>query len=164
MLSLFPRGATNDQLIWRLSASGVRVSPSELLAGLGSLAERGEIIRDGYGRWQVSRPPPTPTPQYVKTNSLNQAATPDLLLAVDASYYPNSESPAIAPTIEGEVAGALPDWGSLLSYYAATQRKDPRGQIEVFADRHGSAWQLFRATGRWWSEASLRISMEMLPG
>jgi hypothetical protein len=57
----------------------------------------------------------------------------------------------------------LPEWSALLGYYAATQRKDPRGQIEVFADRHGSAWQLFRTTGTWWSGTSLRISMALLP-
>lgn len=164
MLSLFPRGATNDQLIWRLSASGVRVSASELLAGLGSLAERGEIVRDAYGRWQVSRLAPTPSRQNSKNSSNSSAATPDFLIAVDATCYPNAATSSVAGTIEGEVAGALPDWGPLLTYYAATQRKDPRGQIEVFADRHGSAWQLFRATGTWWSDASLRISMELLPG
>jgi hypothetical protein len=56
LLSLFPRGATDDQLIWRLSASGIRLNASELLAGLGALAERGEVIRDPSGRWQVARP------------------------------------------------------------------------------------------------------------
>lgn len=55
LLSLFPRGATDDQLIWRLSASGIRLNASELLAGLGALAERGEVIRDPSGRWQVAR-------------------------------------------------------------------------------------------------------------
>ena len=163
MLSLFPKGATNDQLIWRLSASGARVSPSELLAGLGSLAQRGEIVRDPYGRWQVSCPPATSDPRNAQRAPGDQSTRLEVLTAVDAYCYPSTERPETVATLEADATASLPDWSALLSYYAATQRKDPRGQIEVFADRHGSAWQLFRATGTWWSGASLRISMELLP-
>ena len=163
MLSLFPKGATNDQLIWRLSASGVRVSPSELLTGLGSLAQRGEIVRDPYGRWQVSRPPTTSKPPDIERTPGGQSTNLDVLTAVDAYCCPGTESPDSVATVEVDATALLPEWSALLGYYAATQRKDPRGQIEVFADRHGSAWQLFRTTGTWWSGTSLRISMALLP-
>jgi hypothetical protein len=53
LLAMFPRGATDEQLIWRLSASGIRVTASEILASLTDLAERGEILRDAKGRWRV---------------------------------------------------------------------------------------------------------------
>src|SRR5688572_17368333 len=55
VLSLFPRGATDAQLIWRLRSSALRIEGTELLAGLVDLSERGEIIRDTYGRWRSAR-------------------------------------------------------------------------------------------------------------
>ncbi len=58
---------------------------------------------------------------------------------------------------------ALPDWSSLLEYYAATQRRDPRGRIAEFLDRHAAGWQLIRTGGHWWSGARLTITMESLP-
>jgi hypothetical protein len=139
MLSLFPRGATNDQLIWRLSASGARVSPSELLAGLGSLAQRGEIVRDPYGRWQILRVPAASEPRNIQGAPGDQSIRPEVLTAVEAYCYPSTEKPETVATVEVDVTASLPGWSALLSYYAATQRKDPRGQIEVFPDRHGSA-------------------------
>jgi very-short-patch-repair endonuclease/uncharacterized membrane protein len=160
---MFPRGATNDQLIWRLSATGVRVSSSELLAGLGSLAQRGEIIRDPYGRWQVSRPPRTSILPSNEDARFHRPSNLDVLTAVDATCHLGMDSSQTVTTLDLDETASLPEWGELLGYYAATQRKDPRGQIEVFADRHGSVWQLFRAIGTWWLGASLRISMELLP-
>jgi hypothetical protein len=163
ILSLFPKGATNDQLIWRLSASGVRVNPTELLVGLGSLAQRGEVVRDSFGRWQVARPAVIAKPKISERGAGGEAKSPDTLTAVNALCFLATESPGIIETEEADATASLPEWSALLGYYAATQRKDPRGQIEVFADRHGSAWQLFRTTGTWWSGASLRVSIELLP-
>jgi very-short-patch-repair endonuclease len=163
LLSMFPKGATNDQLIWRLSATGVRVSPSELLAGLGSLAQRGEIFRDPYGRWQVPRPPATSSLPTNEGAPSHPSGSSSVLTAVEASCFWSSENAEAVAELELDAAASLPDWASLLGYYAATQRKDPRGQIEAFPDRHGSVWQLFRTIGAWWSGASLRISMEQLP-
>lgn len=166
LLSLFPRGATDDQLIWRLSASGIRLSASELMAGLGALAQRGEVIRNPAGRWQVARPQTNrkdaPPSGRVKAAALD-AATANSLTAVDATWYPVRPSEDDIASDRSESAGSLPDWRSLLGYYAATQRKDPRGKIEAFADRHGSLWQLLRLSGTWWAYASIRISTERLP-
>lgn len=64
------------------------------------------------------------------------------------------ESPTVAP---------LPDWATLLGYYSATQRQDPRGQIVEFPDRHAVSWQLLRSSGHWWEDAELRVGMECLP-
>ncbi|MGY0572422.1 AAA domain-containing protein [Bradyrhizobium sp. RDM12] len=165
LLSLFPRGATDDQLIWRLSASGIRLSASELMAGLGALAQRGEVIRNPAGRWQVARlqtnrkdGPPSAEGKAAPPG----AAPANSLTAVDATWYPLRPSEDIASD-RSENEGSLPDWRSLLGYYAATQRKDPRGKIEAFADRHGSLWQLLRLSGTWWAYASIRISTERLP-
>ncbi len=167
MLSLFPRGATNDQLIWRLNVSGIRVSPSELLAGLGALAQRGEIIRDAYGRWRASAPPAvwntTETAVDARPDGHSRNDPSRFLYAVVATCRPADRVSPDASAADQETATSLPDWTPLIGYYAATQRKDPRGEIEEFADRHGSVWQLFRTTGPWWSETTIRIAMQLLP-
>jgi very-short-patch-repair endonuclease len=167
LLSLFPRGATDNQLIWRLSAAGIQLSASELLSGLGDLANRGEVIRDPQGRWQVSRPQAgrrDGSPVRQEVPAVTGGISADILLAVDATWYPPRRSEDELPLSLAESTASLPDWRSLLGYYAATQRKDPRGKIEAFADRHGSVWQLLQLSGTWWKEASIRISTERLPG
>ena len=166
LLSLFPRGATDDQLIWRLSASGIRLNASELLAGLGALAQRGEIVRDSAGRWQIYRRESKTKQSTIESKpNKNGAGIPAFatLTAVEATWYPLSQPRADIVSSEPENSDSLPDWRALLGYYAATQRKDPRGRIEAFADRHGSIWQLLRLTGTWWSGASVRISTQLLP-
>ena len=54
MLAMHPKGATNDQIIWRLKSVGVRFDASELLSGLTSLSRSGEIVRDRLGRWRIA--------------------------------------------------------------------------------------------------------------
>lgn len=166
LLSLFPKGATDDQLVWRISASGIRLSASELLAGLGTLAQRGEIVRDAAGRWQVSRPREVRREQakHQGRPGTNAAAASATLTAVEAAWHASPQSLSEESVRPGNSSlNSLPDWRPLLEYYAGTQRRDPRGRIEAFADRHGSIWQLIRLTGSWWSGASIRISTEILP-
>lgn len=166
LLSLFPRGATNDQLIWRLNVSGVRVSPSELLAGLAALAQRGEISRDAFGRWRTSTAPSVrKAAQPGPGTHTDSQATNDpsrFLYAVEATCRPSEHISRDVDAAERD-ATALPEWAQLIGYYAATQRKDPRGQIMGFADRHGSVWQLLRTTGQWWINATLHLDMDVLP-
>lgn len=69
---------------------------------------------------------------------------------------------ALAETAD-QKDNCLPEWSSLLDYYAATQRHDPRGQIEEFRERHGQNWHLFRSSGRWWSGSELRLPTNALP-
>jgi hypothetical protein len=159
---MHPRGISNDQLLWRLRSSGIRVSPSDLLDGLNSLVERGEIRRNGDGRWSAFR-----KPTVTGSKAPSPGPIPDLstLYAVMASRRPvNAASPA-EPLSEpqAESGGALPPASSLLTYYAATQRQDTRGRIEEYADRHGRVWQLFHTRGHWWSDCELTLPMERLP-
>ncbi|MGR3780727.1 MAG: AAA domain-containing protein, partial [Albimonas sp.] len=65
----------------------------------------------------------------------------------------------------GDASADLPaeaSWNSLLGYYAATQRMDPRGAITEFADRHAQSWLLFETQGRWWADATLDIPVAAL--
>ncbi len=163
VLSLFPRGATDAQLIWRLRGSGFRIQGSELLSSLVILSERGEIVRDAHGRWCAAR-----QPSQVERKAAGQGSQPSAststhtLYAIPTIHRPRAERSAPAST-DSRADGALPDWASLLGYYAATQRANPRGKVEEYADRHGKVWQLLQPSGRWWADAELRIGMERLP-
>lgn len=167
LLRLYPRGATDAQLIWRLGAWGLRLSASELLSGLSELAERGEIIRSPSGRWQ------NVAPQQSSSNpdpDRSASGTPDgtVLYAVRATWDPLpqiSGSDERADKRESGEPGSprLPPWPRLARYYAATQRKDPRGTIAEFSDRHGQCWQLLQMRGAWWDDTVLRVPMPNLP-
>jgi very-short-patch-repair endonuclease len=163
VLSLFPRGATDAQLIWRLRGSGFRIQGSELLSSLVILSERGEIVRDAHGRWCAAR-----QPSQIERKAAGQGSHPNAststhtLYAIPTIHRPRAERSELASTDSG-ADGALPDWSALLGYYAATQRADPRGKVEEYADRHGKVWQLLQPSGRWWADAELRIGMERMP-
>lgn len=163
LLSLFPRGATNDQLIWRLANSGVRLSASELLMGLNVLVERGEVVRDTQGRWRSSAGPVPNSGGVRPAGPTPGAAADGILRAAPALLRSLASGFTAAASPQPLGAGRLHDWPLLATYYAATQRKDPRGRVKDFADRHGSGWQLFRTTGAWWSDTEIRIGMDHLP-
>lgn len=163
LLELFPRGATDRQLIGHLAGTGLRVDAEELLAGLKSLADRGEIIRAAGGRWRIA--------EFVQSRphaNASDRADPNssaILRAVGFSVEKavTNEDPAIDPEDVPEPDAVLPAWDKLLSYYAATQRQDPRARIAEYADRHGQAWQLIQMRGHWWSGVQLRAPMDRLP-
>jgi very-short-patch-repair endonuclease len=160
MLSMYPNGATNDQIRWRLSSSGLKIDASELLQGLVKLSERGEIHLDNSGRWRLAE----------LTNNVKQKKK-------DVGSKPTETDDNVLRAVEGvcrsrpTTAGAdglksdeteLPEWSSILGYYAATQRHDPRGQIQSFKDKHGQTWTLLRTAGRWWSGAEIRVQSRYL--
>jgi hypothetical protein len=158
LLSLFPRGATDDQLVWRLRSSGLRVQGTELLAGLVALSERGEIVRDGHGRWRVAVVHPVPH----QTARGREPRNVEVLYAVPAVCRSRPQGTEHGPN-NSDSEPSLPEASALLAYYAATQREDPRGNIEEYADRHGRVWQLLQPSGRWWTDAEMRVRMELLP-
>ncbi len=162
LLTLYPRGISDRQLTGRLARAGLRVEPVELLESLKDLHERGEILRTSGGRWkaaelelrlQHSQPE---RPAAGAMGRLN--AVP-----LNVELKPRSEPQIQDGEAEGGGTTTLPDWSQLLGYYAATQRQDPRGQIEEFHDRHGRGWQLVQMRGHWWRGARLRCDMNRLP-
>ena len=167
MLSMHPRGATSEQIIWRLKSAGLRVNASELLTSLSGLVRSGEIIRTSGGRWRIA--------QFTSKNAagLRQSETPATNLKIEHGYDGDRlfavraqvkfKPLSVEPTLASNEIAVLPEWSALLGYYAATQRQDPRGQIEEFADGHAKGWQLFQTTGRWWANAELRISAASVP-
>lgn len=164
LLELYPRGATNDQLIWRLGASGIRMTASDLLDGLRSLSEAGVVSFGSDKRWRMLQRVDGAAPRSPIRRPPDKTETEDMLYAVPAVCRSRSEGLEVSDLVDEPLAvTALPGWRELLGYYAATQRQDPRGQIAEFPDRHAQSWQLFSLAGRWWGNAEVRVAMDLLP-
>ncbi len=162
LMELFPRGTTDGQLLWRLRSSGLRNDASSVLAALTALSNRGEIRRVG-DRWFA-----------VDRATCGKAATPPVALPNLAPRVADeplrairlSLSPLAAPGpdgTDGHAVRSLPAWQPLLRYYAATQRQDPRGSVERFADQHCVGWQIFDCAGAWWGDVRLSTPADQLP-
>lgn len=167
---MYPRGVSDEQLLWRLRSSGVRVSPAELVSDLALLVDRGDIRRRGDGRWEAVRAPNRDQSRKSTVRVQGEVQSGTILDAilyaapgsVEASSFAASEVPAEDRAF-GDSDKPLPPLPQLLKYFEATQRRDPRGKIEQFADTHGRAWQLLQFSGTWWRDASLNLPMSFLP-
>jgi very-short-patch-repair endonuclease len=153
---MYPRGATNEQLLWRLSTSGIRVEASQFLQNLVSLSKTG-LITHRDGRWKLVEHLKTPDTTFKPQEE--PAEQGEILYAVSAALKPARESEALD---DGKIAAETFEWSSLMEYYTATQRQDPRGKIEEFADRHQRNWQLITATGLWWQKSEMVIDVRHL--
>jgi len=161
LIELSAAGITNGQLLWRLNAGGIRYDASELLVALDNLAQAGSVRCDGT-RWWPARQPGLSTPG-TPPNGPTSVQLSDVLKAAPASLGVTRSEPPSA-TLNEQDAPAPPDASKLLRYYAATQRRDPRGAVEAFPDGHGVKWHLFDCRGRWWDGPEVSISSAVLEG
>lgn len=167
LIELCPDGITNGQLLWRLSAGGTRYDATELLAALANLVRNGEIRCEGK-RWRLARlRPPRPDERIQAPNmpGVKAGNGGNILRAAPAALGPGAveeTSPWLSETAEPEDTASLPDPVALLTYYAATQRRDPRGSVEAFPDGHGVKWHLFDCRGLWWEKATVSILTTLL--
>jgi very-short-patch-repair endonuclease len=164
LLLMHPKGATSDQIIWRLRNVGVRMDASDLLHGLTRLSQQGEVIHAPSGRWiltEFTKPGTTGKTPNAKQGDKTLRSADDTLWACRARLLP-SPFPGMDTTAD-ETTSPLPEWSQLLEYFAATQRADPRGRIDEFENRHGQNWNLFQVTGHWWESAELRFWTAELP-
>ena len=162
LLGMFPRGMTGDQLIWRLRQGGLRPDPAMLLAALRHLSARGEVRRE-RDRWIAVAKARTPWPEAAAGAAGGvESQASGKLRAVFATFRNSPHE--IAQTPQDDTADTDVPWLAALSYYAATQRRDPRGTIACFPDQHGGLWQLFHGSGRWWERATVEIQAGTLPG
>lgn len=162
LLEMFPRGMTDDQLIWRLRQGGLRPDPAMVLAALTQLSARGEIRRE-RDRWIAvakARAPQSEAAVGAAGGTERQAS--GSLRGIFATFRNSLDEFPQAP--QDDTADADVPWRAALSYYAATQRRDPRGTIACFPDQHGGLWQLFHGSGRWWERAVVGIQAGSLPG
>ena len=174
LLEMYPVGASSEQLLFHLRTSGSRATAADILQSLNMLSGSGEATIVANGRWKLARFLSFGTSRGDRpcSNQIRVSATdaPGALLAIAGHILPKPSSDL--DFADAKVAEGGPDsggwqldqhWRALLSYYAATQRADPRGKVTQFADRHGEAWQLFAVRGCWWKDADLRFAMDVLP-
>jgi hypothetical protein len=168
LLEMTPAGLTDQQMLWHLRRSGLRIGADEIAQSLTLLVNTGVARLMPGGRWRLAQFAQRSAP--LSTQRAEGQARPlpgETLRAV----------PAVPARRADQAADDLPDqeqddpdgpradrdWRRLLGYYAATQRLDPRGSVNERIDRHGRAWQLVQAPGAWWEADELRIADQDLP-
>lgn len=141
---------TAEEIRALLHAASVPVRRADLLVALDEMRRLGLVEIDGSRGWRMARsaspgrPPPGDEPKP------DPGHPGDELVAVHAVLRP-AEAEG-----EGTDDGPAPviEAARLLRYYEATQRADPRGAVTLPADRHGTLFQLFHASGGWWDGTS----------
>ncbi|WP_296644364.1 AAA domain-containing protein [Roseinatronobacter sp.] len=161
LLALFPRGMTQEQLVWRLRQGGLRPDPSSMLAALTRLTERGEIRRE-LNRWHLAYNLAAPETEAKQSAHASGLQYDGVLRSIQATLREAGDDENAVKELDEDRASV--SWRAALSYYAATQRQDPRGNVERFPDQHGGSWQLIHMSGRWWTRACLTIPVASLPG
>ncbi|MDW9812840.1 AAA domain-containing protein [Sinorhizobium meliloti] len=165
LLSLSVKGMSNAQILGRIRHAGLPVSPDEIMHSLVELQRNGEVILTEGRRWVLYRGANEhPTAGVGKTLGRSGGTVGgNVLQSVTFSYFARRvevQSPLEMPLPS---KGTLPPWSDLLGYYESTQRLDPRGQIEQFADRHGIQFQLVFCDGSWWQEGEFTVHEDRLP-
>ena len=164
LLAMHPAGLSSHQLLWRLRSGGWRAPVNDLIVNLRTLGESGEVIADRAGRWHLAYRPTTVRgiPADRREGSSDSSAEPTPWLhACPAVVIPKSSAPVDLQSDTDDGSGD-DDWPTLLSYYAATQRQDPRGRVDERMDRHGRSWQLLQMEGAWWVPGAIRLRMDDL--
>jgi hypothetical protein len=159
ILRMFPRGSTNGQLLLRLGVGGHRYDPSALLAALTRLAERGDIERRG-DRWLPVFPTSVASARRGEP-ARGASGDHDILYAMPGLL--GTPGPAVAFDADDRSIMTA-SWSQVMSYYASTQRQDPRGSVERFPDQHGGGWQLIDLRGRWWTGDRIIFAAQHIPG
>ncbi len=162
LLEMHPAGLSNHQLLWRLRVAGWHIPAEDLAGNLRELGQSGEIVADRAGRWRIVRR--RPVADDGPARPINRLATnpPALLHASPARVVAVSKGPD-APAFSTDEGEQAADWPSLLAYYAATQRQDPRGRVDERIDRHGRSWQLVCPIGAWWGSSEIHLQSGDLP-
>jgi len=168
LLEMYPAGASQEQLLWRLKSTGLRASAADILQALNELSGNGEVHIIAGKRWLLSR-------FGVGAASQNgtgidgpdgQIATESLSLRAVRGHCSRLPSDTIDALGEASAPGTMALsglWRQLMIYYAATQRSDPRGRMLQLVSNHGTSWQMFATMGDWWNNSLIRIHLEDLP-
>lgn len=168
LLEMYPAGASQEQLLWRLKSAGLRASAADILQALNELSGNGEIRILPGKRWLLSRFGESAAPQGIDggfgTMKQTTGEAPILRAVRGQCSRLEVDTAGPLPEASGPCATALSDlWRELMTYYAATQRSDPRGKILQLASNHGTSWQMLATTGEWWNNALIRVPLEDLP-
>lgn len=165
----FPMGRSSRQLFRLLDIEHSSRDKVEINRELRRLLAA-ELIELGADRkWRArSRRPSSPS-KGVSKSSTNFQGEAGCLLAASAHF--RQQLKAISGLQNDEDAAEniseSPEPASLIRYYKAALRSDPRGAIKQAEDRHGTAFQLISGGGSWWSSEShtgeIRASLDSLP-
>lgn len=167
LLEITPAGLTDQQVLWHLRRSGLRLGADEIAQSLALLVDTGVARLAPGGRWRLAQFAQRSAPPSPPSGETQRQLQGETLRAVAA--LPVREPDQVADDLpEQELAGtpearADRDWRRLVSYYAATQRLDPRGSVDERIDRHARSWQLVQAPGSWWEADELRLADHDLP-
>lgn len=163
LLELYPAGASQEQLLWRLKVAGVRATAVDILQSLNTLSANGEIKIIAEGRWILSRFSASEHSCATPTTASESGQTTILWGAPGHSERLPPSGNGVERADSEKPDWRLQDcWRQVIAYFAATQKADPRGRITQFADRHGEQWQLYYATGEWWRNAQLTFELQRL--
>ena len=164
LISLYPRGVSNSQLLWRLKEASRAPSAEDILQALVALSDRGEIKRDVAGRWKLVALGGVAA---IASRAVAQRADPSMAQgtfhALPLLYSQAQDNPDLHEEPAQIGPRRLPEPSKLFSYYAAAQRNDPRGRITLFPDGHAKTWQLVTTRGAWWEAGRLAIAADRLP-
>lgn len=168
LLEMYPAGASQEQLLWRLKSTGLRASAADILQALNELSGNGEIRITPGKRWLLSRFNDAAMPEGINGgfDTSKQSIGEAPLLRAVRGQYSRMEVDLVSSLAEASAPGAMAlsgIWRELMAYYAATQRSDPRGKILQLASNHGTSWQMLSTTGDWWSNAIIRVPLDDLP-
>lgn len=133
LLEMYPAGASQEQLLWRLKSTGLRASAADILQALNELSGNGEIRIIPGKRWLLSRFTNMATPQGITGDfgAPEQTAGQAAILRAVRGQCSRLEVDTASPLPEASGPGAVAlsgVWRELMAYYAATQRSDPRGR------------------------------------
>lgn len=170
VLGLSVRGKTAGELARLLDRAGVRVSSIEVVQELDALHRDGMVSLDRQRRWRLrdgvnrgggaNGKPPTVGPP----DGPHEEAPGTTRLTAVRAFVRLAPEPDPEPDSDLQEQSTTPPFDKLMRYYAATQRRDPRGRIEQTVDRHGVQYQLLAPAGAWWETGTtLRIAVNELP-
>lgn len=162
LLEMYPAGASQAQLLWRMKQTGLRATASDILQALNELSGNGEIGVTSDDRWLLTRFNPSNShPDPTVRDKRLSLGVPDTFRAVIAKV--TRVEPDFAQDGETQPSGKgdmklAPLWRELMNYFAATQKSDPRGKVVRLLSNHGTGWHLLAANGEWWQNAELEIA------
>ena len=165
----FPRGRSTRELQYLLGIDRHPRRKAAFQSELTDLLREGLIERDPNRKWRARsrRPAPAVVPQPGNGPENHALFEPLIAAPVRLSQIQREQIAEIedAPDENANVAG--PDPSSLLRYYKAALRSDPRGALEQAPDRHGTAFQIVTGSGSWWSDETrdgeIRARLDQLP-
>ncbi len=163
----FPMGRTSRQLFRLLDIEHSSRDKTEINRELRRLLAD-ELIELGADRkWRARSRRPSSAGEAVSKSSLGVLGETGSLVAASAHFHQKLKAGSGLLNDEAENISDAPKPASLIRYYKAALRSDPRGAIKQAEDRHGTAFQLISGSGSWWSSEShtgeIRASLDSLP-